>query len=171
MPSAAILEKKKQLVSDLTEKRKEACAGVIVQYEGINVEDDTKLRRELREAGVEYRVIKNTYLRFALEGAGITGLDDVLEGTTAVATSKDDEIAAARVLCKYAETSDTFKVKAGFSDGKALTAETVTEMSKVPGKDALYAMLAGELSQCIAGLARALNAVAEQKGGEVPAEA
>ena len=161
MPSAAILEKKKQLVSDLTEKLKEACAGVIVQYEGINVEDDTKLRRELREAGVEYRVIKNTYLRFALEGAGITGLDDVLEGTTAVATSKDDEIAAARVLCKYAETSDTFKVKAGFSDGKALTAETVTEMSKVPGKDALYAMLAGELSQCIAGLARALNAVAE----------
>ena len=119
MPSAAILEKKKQLVSDLTEKLKEACAGVIVQYEGINVEDDTKLRRELREAGVEYRVIKNTYLRFALEGAGITGLDDVLEGTTAVATSKDDEIAAARVLCKYAETSDTFKVKAGFSDGKS----------------------------------------------------
>ena len=86
MPSAAILEKKKQHVSDLTEKLKEACAGVIVQYEGITVEDDTKLRRELREAGVEYRVIKNTYLRFALEGSGITGLDDVLEGTTAVAS-------------------------------------------------------------------------------------
>ena len=168
MPSAAILEKKKQLVSELTEKLKEACAGVIVQYEGISVEDDTKLRRELREAGVEYRVIKNTYLRFALEGAGITGLDDVLEGTTAIATSKDDEIAAARV---YAETSDTFKVKAGFSEGKALTAETVTEMSKVPGKETLYAMLAGELSQCIAGLARALNAVAEQKGADAPAEA
>ena len=75
------------------------------------------------------------------------------------------------MLCKYAETSDTFKVKAGFSDGKALTAETVTELSKVPGKDALYARLAGELSQCIAGLARALNADAEQKGGEAPAEA
>ena len=82
-----------------------------------------------------------------------------------------NEIAAARVLCKYAETSDTFKVKAGFSEGKALTAETVTEMSKVPGKETLYAMLAGELSQCIAGLARALNAVAEQKGADAPAEA
>lgn len=171
MPSEAILEKKKQLVSDLTDKLKNACAGVIVDYKGITVEADTKLRKELREAGVDYHVVKNTYLRFALEGAGIAGLDDVLEGTTAIAVSNDDELAAAKVLCKFAETTDTFNVKAGFSNGEVLTAETVTALSKVPARETLLAMLAGELSQTIAGLARAINAVAESKGEAAPAEA
>lgn len=171
MPSEAILEKKKQLVKELTEKLQEACAGVIVEYKGINVEDDTKLRKELREAGVDYKVVKNTYLRFALDGAGISGLNDVLEGTTAIAVSKDDELAAAKVLCKYAETSETFKVKAGFSNGEAITAETVTALSKVPSRETLLSMFVGELSQTIAGLARAINAVAEKKGEAAPAEA
>lgn len=171
MPSEKILEQKKVLVAELTEQLKEACAGVIVDYKGISVADDTKLRKSLREAGVTYRVVKNTYLRFALENAGIEGLDSVLEGTTAVAFSKD-ELAAAKVLCKYAETNKDFTVKAGFSEGKALDADTVVALSKVPGKEDLLGMLAGSLSQLIAGFARAINAVAESKGeGAAPAEA
>ena len=171
MPSEKILEQKKVLVAELTEQLKEACAGVIVDYKGISVADDTKLRKSLREAGVTYRVVKNTYLRFALENAGIEVLDSVLEGTTAVAFSKD-ELAAAKVLCKYAKTNKDFTVKAGFSEGKALDADTVVALSKVPGKEDLLGMLAGSLSQLIAGFARAINAVAESKGeGAAPAEA
>lgn len=170
MPSEKILEQKKAFVAELTEKLANAHAGVIVDYKGISVTDDTQLRKSLREAGVEYHVVKNTYLRFAFNNVGIEGLDSVLEGTTAVAFS-DDELAAAKVLCKYAEANKNFTIKAGFSEGKVLDVATVEALSKVPGKEDLLGMLAGSLSQMIAGLARAINAVAESKGGEAPVEA
>ncbi len=170
MPSEKILEQKKELVAELTDQLSKACAGVIVDYKGITVTDDTKLRKSLREAGVDYRVVKNTYLRFAFNNIGLEGLDHVLEGTTAVAFSHSDELAAAKVLCKYAETNKDFTIKAGFSEGKPLDAETVLALSKVPGKEDLLSMLAGSLSQIIAGFARAINAVAEQKGGAPAAE-
>ncbi len=92
MPSTAVLERKKQMVADLSERIKNSCAGVVVDYKGINVEDDTKLRKELREAGVEYTVVKNTILGRALEDAGLAGLEDVLEGTTAIATAADEHV-------------------------------------------------------------------------------
>ena len=169
MPSEKILEQKKALVAELTEQLSNACAGVIVDYRGITVTEDTQLRKKLREAGVTYRVVKNSYLRFAFNNVGIEGLDSVLEGTTAVAFS-DDELAAAKVLCKYAEENKNFTIKAGFSEGKALDVATVEALSKVPGKEDLLGMLAGSLSQMIAGLARAINAVAESKGEGAPAE-
>ena len=97
MPSAKILEQKKQMVADLTDKIKAAAAGVVVDYKGINVADDTKLRKELREAGVHYAVVKNSMLRFAVKEAGYEGLDSVLEGTTAIALSDSDPVAAAKV--------------------------------------------------------------------------
>ncbi len=173
MPSEKILAAKKEMVAELAEQLSAACAGVIVDYKGITVTEDTQLRKSLREAGVDYRVVKNTYLRFALQNAGIEGLDPVLEGTTAVAFSKTDELAAAKVLCKYAEGNDKFTVKAGFSEGKALDAATVTALSKVPGREDLLGMLAGSLSQMIAGFARAIQAVADAKGGDAaePAQA
>lgn len=171
MPSEKILEQKKVLVAELTDQLSKACAGVIVDYKGITVTEDTKLRKSLREAGVNYRVVKNTYLRFAFNSIGIEGLDDVLEGTTAVAYSETDELAAAKVLCKYAEENKNFTIKAGFSEGKPLDTATVEALSKVPGKEELLGMLAGSLSQMIAGFARAINAVAESKGGAPEAAA
>ncbi len=106
MPSTVILEKKQAQVAALAERIKGSIAGVVVDYKGINVEDDTKLRRELREAGVEYTVVKNTLLKRAAEDAGLEGLDPILEGTTAIATSADDYVASARILQKYADDHD-----------------------------------------------------------------
>ncbi len=110
----------------LTEALKNSVTGVIVNYEGINVEDDTKLRKSLREAGCKYQVVKNTLLSRALKEAGIEGLDSVLEGTTAIAMSESDYAAGAKILCEYAETAakanKKFAVKAGFIDGAAVDA-------------------------------------------------
>ena len=118
MPSEKVLEVKKQQVAALKERIQNSCAGVIVNYEGISVADDTKLRKELREAGVEYTVIKNTLIRLALDGTGLEGMDSVLEGTSAIATSKEDYVAAARILGKYEEQIKTFKMKSGFLQEK-----------------------------------------------------
>lgn len=174
MPTEVVLQEKQALVASLTERLQNAKAGVIVSYQGISVADDTALRRKLREAGVEYSVVKNTMLGRAAENAGLAEMKEVLEGSTALATSAEDELAAAKVLCDYASDNPDFVVKIGFSDGKVISADTVKALSKVPAKDTLLAMLAGGLNATIAGLARALNAVAEQQGGEsaeAPAEA
>ena len=124
MPSAKVLEQKKQVVAELIERLNASCAGVIVDYKGINVTDDTKLRKELREAGVEYTVVKNTLLRLAIASTELQGLDSVLEGTTAIATSADDYVAAARILCKFADTHNGFEIK------NAVTLEQLEEAMK-----------------------------------------
>ena len=103
MPNAKVLEQKKAQVASLVEKIKKSPAGVLVDYKGINVADDTALRKELREAGVEYTVVKNTLLKLAINGTSLESMGEVLDGTTALATSKDDYVAAARILNKYAE--------------------------------------------------------------------
>ncbi len=157
MPSEKILEQKKQIVAELTEKLKSACAGVIVDYKGINVADDTKLRRELREAGVDYFVVKNTLLSRAAKEAGIEGLDSVLEGTTALAVSKDDHVAAARILCKFAEKNKSIKPKAGFVEGKAIDVAEVENLSKLPSKEVLVAQVLGGLNAPITGFVTVLN--------------
>ena len=156
----------------MTETLNSAVAGVLVDYKGISVADDTALRRKLREAGVKYAVVKNTMLSRAAEKAGLDEMKSVLEGTTALATSTDDELVAAKILCEYAEKNENFKVKAGFFEGKIISADVVSQLAKIPPRDTLLAMLAGGLNATIAGLARAINAVAEQKGGDAaPAEA
>ena len=131
MPSEKILEQKKQIVSDLADTLSSSVAGVIVDYKGITVEDDTKLRKDLREAGVKYAVVKNTILKLAAEKAELSDIDDVLEGTTAIATSAEDYTAAARILCKFASTSKTFTVKKGFLDGKVIGVDTVESLAKL----------------------------------------
>ena len=163
MPSQAILEQKQKYVAELTEKLRGACAGVVVDYKGINVEDDTKLRKELREAGVEYRVVKNTMLRFAANEVGYNDIDPVLNGTTAIALSNEDPVAAARILCKFAEKNDTFTVKSGFVDGKVIEVSEIEKLAKLPSKEGLLCMLLYALNGNISGLARALQAIVDQK--------
>ena len=167
MPSTVVLEKKKQQVADLTARLKDSCAGVVVDYKGINVEDDTNLRRELREAGVVYTVVKNSILKRAAEEAGLAIEDSVVEGTTAVATSADDYVAAARILNKYAESHDNFNIKTGYLDGAIIANEEVIALAKLPSRETLLATIASVVVEPIACIARAVGAL-EEKGGATP---
>lgn len=180
MPSQVVLEQKKQVVAELSERLKASCAGVIVDYRGINVIDDTKLRKELREAGVEYTVVKNTLLKLALENTELNGLDTVLEGTTAIATSADDYVAAARILCKFADTHKTFSIKSGYIDSEVISLEKISGLAKLPSREILLATVLNAFNAPIASFARAVQAIVD-KGGieacvadaaeEAPAEA
>ena len=170
MPSEKILEGKKQQVEELKSRLEGAVAGVVVSYEGISVADDTKLRKELREAGVKYTVTKNTLLRIAIDGTALAGLDDVLSGTTAIATSADDYVAAARILCKYADAHDNFTVKGGFLDGELIDLNKINALAKLPTREVLLATVANVLNAPIAAFARVVKAVAD-KNGEAPAAA
>lgn len=172
MPSTAILEKKKQMVADLSERIKNSCAGVVVDYKGINVEDDTKLRKELREAGVEYTVVKNSILGRAAQDAGLEGLDSVLEGTTAIATSADDYVASARILQKYADSHDSFSLKSGYLDGEIISMEKLIALAKLPSREVLLATVCNVFNAPIAAFARAVQAIVDKGGVEAcePAE-
>lgn len=169
MPSAKILESKKARVNEISEQLKNAAAGVIVDYKGISVADDTKLRKELHEAGVHYFVEKNSMLRFALKEAGLEGLESVLEGTTAIALSNEDQTAPARILGKYIEGADdksTFSMKAGFIGSEIYDKAGVTALSKIPSKETLLAQLLGSLQAPMQSLAATLSALAEKKSAE-----
>lgn len=163
MPSQKVLESKQQFVNDLADKLKSAACGVLVDYKGINVADDTVLRKSLREAGVEYFVVKNTLLKRAAEAAGIEGLDEHLEGTTALALAKDDIITAPKLLYKQVEASKgAFSIKVGFVEGKAITAEEVIEYAKLPDKDTLVAKFLYVLQAPIQKLAIAASEIAKK---------
>ena len=163
MPSAELLKQKEQFVKELSEKLKNSAAGVLVDYKGITVADDTKLRKEFR-AGVEYTVIKNTMLRFAAKEAGLEGIIPSLEGTTALAICESDPVAPAKVAAKYADAlKNCFTIKVGFMDGDVLDANKVIEVGKLPSKDQLVAQLLSVLTGNIRGMAVALNKIAEQK--------
>lgn len=163
MPSAKVLDEKKQLVADLSEKLKSSVAGVLVDYKGITVEQDTAMRKEFREAGVEYSVIKNTMLKLAAQNAGLDGLDSVLEGTTALAISSEDVVISAKIAAKYADKIKTFEIKAGFMDGKTLSAAETVEVGNLPSKEQLIGQLLSVLTGNIRGLAVAINAIAEKE--------
>ena len=164
MASEKILQQKQQMVADLAEKFRTAAAGVFVDYCGLTVAEDTELRNKLREAGVEYAVVKNTITKRAANEAGFTDFDEILNGPTALAFSFDDVVAPAKTLADFAKNHEVFSLKAGFMDGEAMTMDELNTLAQTPSKDTLYAMLAGGLNATIAGLARALNAVAEQQG-------
>lgn len=158
MPSEKVLEQKKQIVADLAEKLQKSCTGVVVSYKGITVAEDTKLRKSLREAGVDYAVVKNTMLRRAADTVGLSGLDSVLEGTTALAVSESDYVSAAKILTEFAKSSKTFEVKAGFVEGKVVNPEEVQSLAKLPPKEVLVAQVLGGLNAPIAGFVGVLNA-------------
>ncbi len=164
MANNAIISAKNEQVEALAEKIRGAVAGVIVDYRGITVDEDTKLRRTLREAGVSYFVVKNNILRRAAKQAGLDELCETMVGTTAFAYSNDDAVAPAKILCKYADGSDgKFSIKAGFMEGKPMDANGVKALGNLPGKQELLTMLCVALTGNLRGLAVALNAVAEQR--------
>ena len=169
MPSAQVLESKQKIVADLTEKLQKASACVIVKYEGITVEDDTALRAELRKAGVEYAVVKNTLTKRACQIAGYGELANVLEGMTAVATSATDPVAAAKIAKKFADKVESFEVKAGFVDGKILDAAGVNELAELPTKEVLIGKILGSLQSSLYGLAHVLQAIVDKENGEASA--
>lgn len=174
MASDKILEKKKQQVEALTAALKGANVGVLVSYEGITVEQDTKLRKDLREAGCTYSVVKNTILERAFTEAGISGLEENLKGTTAIAYAADDYVSAAKILSEAAKKMAFFEVKAGFVDGNAVNTEQISALAQLPSKEVLVAQVLGGfnapiqgfanvLSGTIRGLAIVLNAIAEKE--------
>ena len=168
MPSNAVLEAKKAKVEKLTEVIKNSVSGVLVDYKGITVEEDTKLRKELREAGVHYFVEKNTMLLRAFKECGIEGFEEALNGTTALAVSNDDQTAPARILGKFAEKAgdEKFNLKAGYVEGEIYDQAGVVALSKIPSKDTLLAQLVGSLQGPLQKLAATLNAVADKKKEE-----
>lgn len=169
MPSEKVLELKKQQVAALKERLDSAVAGVVVDYKGITVEDDTKLRKELREAGVEYTVVKNTILGRAIDSTPLADMSSVLEGTTAIATSKDDYVAAARILNKYAEKSDSFAIKSGFLDDEVIGLDKITSLAKLPSREVLLATVLSAFNAPIAAFARAVQAIVDKDGEAAPA--
>ncbi|MBR5708808.1 MAG: 50S ribosomal protein L10 [Oscillospiraceae bacterium] len=172
MPNAKVLSEKQAVVAALVERIKNAGSGVLVDYKGINVAQDTELRAELRKNDVEYSVIKNTLTRFALDDCGMKELDPVLHGTTALATSTGDPIAPFRIISDYSDKlNDVFNIKAAFMDGKVLSDAEIKEISALPSKDALYSQVFGTLLAPITSLAVVLNQIAEKNGAAPAAEA
>lgn len=175
MPNPSVLKQKQEFVSELADKIKNAGAGVLVDYKGINVADDTKLRRDLRAAGVEYFVVKNTLLKLACEKVGFEEFYPHLKETTALAISVSDQVAPAKILSEYAKKSNgKFKIKAGFVDGRVINATDVAALAELPPREVLIAQVLGGLNAPISGLVNvlngnirglvvALNAIAEQK--------
>ena len=139
-------------------------AGVVVDYKGINVSNDTKLRKELREAGVEYAVVKNTMLRLAIKDTQYEGMMDSLKGSTAIAISKEDPIAPARILNKYAEDSKgAFSMKSGYMNGSVMSLDELTAIAKLPDYKGMLSMFAGALKGTIGGLAVAMQAYVDKQ--------
>lgn len=164
MPSSKILAEKQQVVAELAEKLKSAASGVLVNYSGITVEDDTKLRAALRNAGVEYKVMKNTLTGRACEMVGFGDMKQYLEGMTALAISASDPIAPAKILKEYADKVESFEIKAGFIDGGVIDANAVNDLASIPSKEVLIAKMLGSLQSPISGLAVALQAVVDKSG-------
>ncbi len=169
MPSEKVLQAKKQQVVELKERLGVAVAGVLVNYSGISVADDTKLRKELRENGVKYSVVKNSLLSIAVDGTPLSGLTEVLNGTTAIATSTDDYTSAARILSKYAESSNTFSVKSGFLDGEVISLEKIEALAKLPSREILLATVCNVFNAPIASFARVVQAIVDKNGEAAPA--
>ena len=172
MPNAKVLSEKQAIVEALAERIKNAGSGVLVDYKGITVSEDTELRAELRKSEVEYSVVKNTLTRKALDQLGMNELDSVLNGTTSMATSVNDPIAPFRVIADFSKKlGDRFNIKAAFLEGKVLNDAEIAEMAELPSKDALYAKVLGTMIAPITGLAVCLGQILEQKGGSVEAPA
>lgn len=173
MPNAKILSEKQAVVAELTEKLKSAASGVLVDYKGITVAEDTALRTECRKNEVDYAVVKNTLVRFAINSVGMEEMDGALNGTTSLAVSHGDPIAPMRVINKFAKqfNGSKFAIKAGFMDGKVLSLEEINALAELPSKEVLQAQVLGTMLAPITSLAIVVKAICEQKGGSAEAPA
>ena len=171
MPSNKVLEQKQAAVAALAEKMRLAQSGVLVKYEGITVENDTKLRAALRAAGVEYTVMKNTLTGRACDEVGYGEMKQYLSGMTAIALGMTDPIAPAKIMKEYADKIESFEIKAGFVDGGVLDAAGVEALAAIPGREQLIAKMLGSLMSPLYGFAYALQAIIDKDGEPAPAEA
>ena len=166
MPSEKVLLEKKQVVAELKEKLDKAVSGVLVDYKGIDVANDTKMRREMREAGVSYTVLKNSVIRFAVADTKYADLAAHLDGTTAIALSENDLVAPARIVAKYGkEIKNGFNLKGGFVEGEILDMPALTALSELPSKEVLIAQVLGGFNGIIRNFAVVIDQIREEKEG------
>ena len=175
MPNAKVLESKKVAVDAMAEKMQAATAAIFVDYKGINVAQDTELRNQFREAGVEYTVVKNTLTRFAANKLGYNQFDELLNGTTSMASTTGDPIAPARIICEFAKKNKgLISIKGGMVEGSVLSAKDLEGFGELPSKNALVAQVLGTFLAPISSLAVVLDQICQAKGGasatEAPAE-
>ena len=171
----AKVELKKPIVEEISASVKDAQSVVLVDYRGLTVEQDTELRKQLREAGITYKVYKNTMMNFAFKGTDFESLTTYLTGPSAVAISKEDATAPARVLCKFAKTANALEVKGGIVEGVVYDAKGIENISKIPSREELLSKLLGSIQSPITNFARVMNQLAEKGGAsesaaETPAE-
>ena len=171
------IEAKQAIVQEIADKMKNAQGTVVVDYRGLNVEEVTELRKKARENNIDYKVYKNSMMRFAAKEAGVEGLLDVLVGPTAIAFCEDDPVATAKLINDFAGEHKALEIKAGVVEGKVLDVAGVKELAELPPREVLVAKVLGDLNAPISGFANvlnanlkglvvALNAIAEQKGAE-----
>jgi len=160
---SSAIEQKKVLVEEITNKLKNSVTAVVVDYRGLNVAEVTELRKQLREAGVEFKVYKNTLTRRAAEAAGLSELSGVLTGPNAIAFSSEDAVAPAKIINEFAKTHEALEIKAGVIEGTIATAEDVKALAELPSREGLLSMLLSVLQAPMRNFALAVKAVAEQK--------
>ena len=169
----AKIEEKKPVVQEISEKIEGAASVVLVDHRGLTVAQDTELRKQLREAGVQYKVYKNTMMRFAFKGTDFEQLDQYLDGPSAAAICKDDATAPARILYQFAAKADKLEIKGGVVEGKVYDKDALEEISKIPSREELLSKCLGSIQSPLTNFARVINQIAEQKaeGGEAAAPA
>lgn len=161
--SEAAIAKKQELVDLATTKFKDAAAVVVVDYRGLTVEEVTELRKQLRDSGIEMRVIKNSILSRAANAAGLEGMDDVFKGPTAIAFSNEDVVAPAKIIANFAKEAEALEIKGGVISGKVSSVEEINTLATLPDHNGLLSMLLSVLQAPIRNTALAVKAVAEQK--------
>ena len=160
---SSVLEQKQQLVAEIAEKLRASKSTIIVDYRGLNVAQVTELRKQLREAGIEFKVYKNTLTRRAVAELGLEGLDETLTGPNAIAFSNDDVVAPAKILSEFAKKNEALKIKAGIIEGNVATLEEVKALAELPSREGLLSMLLSVLQAPIRNFALVTKAVAEKK--------
>lgn len=166
MANAKVLAQKQSDIAELKEKFEKSKLVVLTDYRGINVEDVTKIRADLRKANCEYKVAKNTTLKFAAKEANVEGITELLEGPTAITFSYEDYVEPAKVLYEYAKNSEFYKIKGGIMDGKVISVDEVLKLAKLPSREMLLTQLATALLANIRNVAVVLDQVREQKEGQ-----
>ena len=167
----AKVELKQPVVQEISEAIEGAQSVVLVDHRGLTVQQDTELRKQLREAGVTYKVYKNTMMNFAFKGTDCEGLSDLLNGPSALAVSKDDATAPARILCEFAKKAPKLEVKGGVVEGKVVDVAAINEVAQIPSREVLLGRLFGSFQSPIASFARIVKQIAEKDGEAAPAEA
>ena len=166
MPSKVILEQKQKAVAELAEQIKNSVSGVLVNYQGITVEDDTAMRKALRESGVKYMVMKNSLTGRACDEVGLGDMKQYLSGMTAIAISESDPIAPAKIMKEYAEKIESFEILAGYLDGAVIDEKTVIALADIPSKETLIAKFLGSIQSPLYGLAYALQGIIDKNSEE-----